>query len=287
MNGIDNNMWDIKKLNNKVIVIKYGGNSMVDSDSITDFLKQIVYLNKLGMKVILVHGGGPEISSLMEKLNMKPMFIDGLRVTDEETLNIVKMVLIGKINKELVSILSTLGGKAVGISGIDGNLLVSSKKLIKRTENGEIKTIDAGYIGEVKKVNTDILNMMLDNDIIPVIAPVGIGENGESYNVNGDDASSGIAAAMKAHVFALVSNIDGVYRDINNKSSKIPKLNISNAELLIKDGVINGGMIPKIKCSIEALKKGVKSVFIISSLIEDNLIKNVIGTKMTGTTIEF
>jgi acetylglutamate kinase len=249
-------------------------------------LKQVVQLNKLGVKVILVHGGGPEISSLMEKLDVKPNFIEGLRVTDEATLNIAKMALIGKINKDIVTTISTLGGIAIGLSGIDGNLLLCSKKYIKKTENGIVNMIDGGFIGEVANVNTGLLDMLLSNSIIPVIAPIGIGSSGENFNINGDDAASAIASAMGAHVFALVSDVDGVYLDINDKSTRIKKLSTSEAEELVEKGVVKGGMIPKIKCSINAVKKGVKSVFVISGLVEDNLVKNIVNNEMTGTIIE-
>lgn len=280
------NNWNAAKLEGKTVVVKYGGNSMVTSDSIVSLLKQIIKMKQLGMKVILVHGGGPEITSLMEKLNIKSQFIEGLRVTDDDTLNAAMMALIGKINKGLVSIINKNGGTAVGLSGVDGNLLLCSKKYISKNVDGEIKLIDGGHIGEVKGVNVKLIEMLLANDIIPVIAPIGIGDNGENYNINGDEAASAVASAMKAHIFALVSDIDGVYKDISDKSSKIDKLNIENAQNLIEAGVIKGGMIPKIKCSIDAVKKGVKSVFIISSMLEDNLFKNVVYSDMTGTIIE-
>jgi len=286
MEGLNLDNMNTTEVKEKIVVIKYGGSTIAADSSTSNLLKQIVQLNKLGIKVILVHGGGPEISSLMQKLDIKPNFIEGLRVTDEATLNIAKMALIGKINKDIVTTISTLGGTALGLSGIDGNLLLCNKKYIKKIENGVVNMIDGGFIGEVVKVNTVLLNMLLSNNIIPVIAPIGIGSNGENFNINGDDAASAIASAMEAHVFALVSDVDGVYLDINDKSTRIKKLTITEAEELVEKGVIKGGMIPKIRCSVNAVKKGVKSVFIISGLVEDNLVKNIVKNEMTGTIIE-
>ncbi|KPU45881.1 acetylglutamate kinase [Oxobacter pfennigii] len=276
----------VLNLDGKTVVIKYGGSSMANDGAITDLLKQIVYMQSIGGKVILVHGGGPEISSLMEKLEIKPQFIEGLRVTDAETLNIAKMALIGKINKELVAAINIIGGIAAGFSGIDAKLLLCSKKYISKYENGNVTYIDGGFIGEVKKVNTDFLNLLLSNNIIPVIAPIGIGDEGGSYNINGDDAASAIASAMGADFFALVSDVEGVYKDFNDKNSRIQKMNIEEAEGLIKDGIVKGGMIPKIRCSIDAIKNGVKSVLIISNKAHDSLVKNVVMGEMNGTLIE-
>lgn len=276
-------MDNAAKLKDKIVVIKYGGSSM--GRGVESLLRQVIELNNLGMKVILVHGGGPEISSLMEKLNIVPNFIEGLRVTDAETLNIVKMVLVGKINKELVSFINASGGTALGLCGVDGNLLKCKKKYIIKNDGGEKTYIDGGFIGEVESVKVDLLASLLSKGIIPVIAPIGIGDEGENYNINGDDAASAIAQSMGAHIFALVSNIEGVYKDVEDKETKIDKLNGREAQKLIEDGVIKGGMIPKIKCCINAVENGVKSVFIISAE-GNNLYDNIVNGHITGTIIE-
>lgn len=265
------------------VVIKYGGSSMAGSLSMNELLTQIVQLKKEGYCVILVHGGGKEISAYMKKLDLKPNFIEGLRYTDAETIDVVKMVLAGKVNKELVSIINSIGGEAAGLSGADLKLLECEKKLIKVKDE---KIVDGGLIGEVYKVNTKILDILLSNDVIPVIAPLGYGNDGTIYNVNGDDAACAIASALGARMLVFVSDVDGVYKDINDKESKISILKSAEALSMIKAGEINGGMIPKINCSIAAINNGVQSVIITGGDKQNVLYNDVLGNSVTGTIIK-
>lgn len=264
----------IKEYNNKIIVVKYGGNAMIDDRLKEEVMQDIVLLSLIGIKVVLVHGGGPEISSTMEKLGKKARFVDGLRVTDEETIDIVQMVLCGKVNKTLVNLLQAKGGNAMGISGMDGRLIVAKKKDEK-----------LGYVGEITQVNIEPITDLLDNGYIPVVSTIGCDEKGNAYNINGDTAAAFIAGALKAQNLILMTDIAGILRDVNDPSSLIKELTVSEAQKLYGEGIITKGMIPKVGCCIGAIGMGVEQVVIMDGTIEHSILMEILTDEGAGTLI--
>ena len=266
----------IQRFNRKVIVIKYGGSAMVDERLKEDVIKDCVLLKLVGFKPIIVHGGGKEISRWVGKVGMEPKFINGLRVTDAETMEVAEMVL-NKVNKELVNLVQRLGIKAVGISGKDGELLKVKKKL----SEGK----DIGYVGEVTEVNPKILNDLLDKDFLPIVCPIGMDENYDSYNINADDAACAIARAVHAEKLAFLTDIEGVYKDPKDPSTLISELPISEAKKLIEDGYIGGGMLPKLNNCIDAIENGVSRVHILDGRIAHCLLLEIFTNRGIGTAI--
>lgn len=275
----------IKKFHDKKILIKYGGHAMVDEDAMASTARDTVLLKYVGMEPIVVHGGGPEISRSMDKLGKEPKFIKGLRVTDEETMEIIKMVLVGKISTNIVSQLCYHDGKGIGVSGKDSRLIFASKKPAHKITDdaGNEEEIDLGLVGEVNCVNTDLLEMFTSNDYIPVISPVGIAEDGTSLNLNADTAAGEIASAVDAEKLIILTDVPGVLRDPSDPDSLIQRIKVDEVPKLIEDGVISGGMIPKIETCVNAIENGVKSCHIIDgrkkhSLLLEIFTKNGIGT---------
>lgn len=266
----------IQRFNRKVIVVKYGGSAMVDEELKRNVIKDVVLLKLVGFKPIIVHGGGKEISRWVGKVGKEAKFVNGLRVTDEETMEIAEMVL-GKVNKELVTLVESLGVKAIGISGKDGGLLKVNKKL----SQGQ----DIGYVGDVKEVNPAILNELLEKDFLPIICPVGLGDDFATYNINADDAACAIARAMKAEKLAFLTDIEGVYRDPKDPSSLISELFVNEAKALIKNGNVGGGMIPKLQNCIDAIESGVNRVHILDGRIQHCLLLEIFTNKGIGTAI--
>lgn len=266
----------IQRFNRKIVVVKYGGSAMLDEELKANVIKDVVLLKLVGFKPIIVHGGGKEISRWVGKVGMEARFINGLRVTDKDTMEIAEMVL-GKVNKELVTLVQTLGVKAVGISGKDGGLLKCHKKL----SNGE----DIGYVGEVEEVNPKILYDLLEKDFLPIVFPVGFDNQFDSYNINADDAACAIAEAMKAEKLAFLSDIEGVYKDQNDPSTLISELHVGEAEKLISDGYVGGGMIPKLRNCIDAIEHGVNRVHILDGRIPHSLLLEIFTNKGIGTAI--
>lgn len=266
----------IQKFNRKVIVIKYGGSAMVDEELKQKVIQDVVLLKLVGFKPIIVHGGGKEISSWVKKAGMEPRFVNGLRVTDEPTMEIAEMVL-NKVNKSLVSLVGKLGIKACGISGKDGGTLKVEKKL----SNGE----DIGYVGNVTEVDTNLIQSLLKDDFLPVICPIGFGDDYHAYNINADDAACAIAKAFNAEKLAFLTDIEGVYRDFNDKSSLISELTVSEAKNLVNSGVIEGGMLPKLNNCIEAIEQGVSRVHILDGRIPHCLLLEIFTNKGIGTAI--
>lgn len=266
----------IQKFNRKIIVVKYGGSAMVDEDLKRKVIEDVVLLKLVGFKPIIVHGGGKEISRWVDKVGMETNFVNGLRVTDEPTMEIAEMVL-NKVNKNLVSLVQQLGVKACGISGKDGAMLKVTKKL----SNGE----DIGFVGEVKEVDPKIILNLLENDFLPVICPVGTDENGNSYNINADDAACAIAKAVKAEKLAFLTDIEGVYKDKDDPSTLISELDLDEADALINDGFIGGGMLPKLNNCIDAVKNGVSRVHIMDGRIDHCLLLEIFTNKGIGTAI--
>ena len=266
----------IQKFNRKVIVVKYGGSAMVDENLKKRVIEDVTLLKLVGFKPIIVHGGGKEISRWVSKVGMEPKFINGLRVTDEPTMELAEMVL-GKVNKELVQMVESLGVRAIGLSGKDGGLLNVTKKY----SNGE----DIGYVGEIQKVNADILWDLLDKDFLPIVCPIGLDDSFHTYNINADDAACAIARAMNAETLAFLTDIEGVYKDPNDPSTLISELQISEAKEFIEKGYIGGGMLPKLNNCIDAIENGVSRVHILDGRIPHCLLLEIFTNKGIGTAI--
>ena len=266
----------IQRFNRKIIVVKYGGSAMVDENLKKQVIQDVTLLKLVGFKPIIVHGGGKEISKWVEKTGMKPEFVNGLRKTDEPTMEIAEMVL-NRVNKSLVQMVSELGVQAVGISGKDGGLL----KVEKKYSQGQ----DIGFVGDVKEVNPKIIYDLLDGDFLPIIWPIGYDDNFDTYNINADDAACAIAKALKAEKLAFLTDIEGVYRDFEDKSSLISELTASEAKKLIEQGIAGGGMIPKLNNCIDAVENGVSRVHILDGRIAHCLLLEIFTNKGIGTAI--
>jgi acetylglutamate kinase len=266
----------IKKYYNKTIVVKYGGNAMINEELKNAVMGDLVLLNTIGIKVVLVHGGGPEISGMLKKIGKESQFVNGLRVTDAETADIVLQVLAGKINKTLVNHLQNSGGKAVGLSGMDGHLI-----------EAEIKDPALGFVGEITDINIEPVNDLLEKGYIPVISTVGCDKEGNVYNINADTAAARISSALGAEALFLMTDIVGLLRDKDDESTLISSVCVSEAPQLMREGIISGGMIPKIECCVEAIRQGVDKVFILDgrvphSLLIETLTNEGIGTMLYG-----
>ncbi len=266
----------IQKFNRKIIVVKYGGSAMSNEELQKNVIKDVTLLKLVGFKPIIVHGGGKEISRWVEKTGKEAQFINGLRVTDEETMEIAEMVL-NKVNKRLVTMVEELGVKAVGISGKDGRLLNVEKKYA----DGQ----DIGFVGDVKEVNAKILYDLLENDYLPIVAPIGLGDNCDTYNINADDAACAIAKAVGADKLVFLTDIEGLYKDINDKSSFISRITATEADELIEEGFIGGGMLPKLNNCTSAIKNGVNRVHILDGRIAHCLLLEIFTNEGIGTAI--
>lgn len=262
----------IQKYNGKILVVKYGGNAMINEDLKQAVMKDIVMLSLIGIKVVLVHGGGPEISQTLNQMGKKSEFVDGLRVTDAETADVVQMVLAGKINKTLVAQLVNIGGRAIGLCGMDGGLL-EAKMLDERL----------GYVGDIVQVNPQPILDLLEKGYIPVISTVGFDKEGHVYNINADTAAARIAGTLKAESMISMTDISGLLRDKNDPSTLIPKVHVSEAPQLEREGIISGGMIPKVECCIEAIRRGVKKVFILDGRVPHAILIEVLTDEGLGT----
>lgn len=264
----------IKRHNGSIVVVKYGGNAMVNEELKQEVMEDIVLLSLIGVKVVLVHGGGPDMNKLMEKLGKKPHFENGLRVTDKETIEIAEMVLAGKVNKSLVNLLQTKGGKAMGVSGIDGRLI-----------EARVKNKNLGYVGSIVKVNTAPVMDLLRNGYIPVVSTIACDREGNVYNINGDTAAAYIAGALKAERLILMTDIAGVLRDKDDPSTLIPEMTVSEAVKLYEQEVISGGMIPKVDCCIEAINMGVEKAIIMDGRVPHSLLTELLTNEGAGTMV--
>ncbi len=265
----------IQKYYGKTVVVKYGGNAMIDPELKKDVMSDIILLSLVGVKIVLIHGGGPEISSLLGKLGIESKFVNGLRYTDKETAEVVQMVLAGKTNKDLVSLIGVCGGKAVGLCGIDGGMIKA-----KKTEDGEN---DYGFVGEITSIDAGPIKKVLEEDYIPVIATVGTDDNGQVYNINADTAAAEIAAALGAENIITLTDIPGLMKDVNDKNSLIPEIQVNEIDSLIESGVIYGGMIPKIRSLEAALRAGVKKAVMIDGRIPHSILIEMFSKEGIGT----
>ena len=264
----------IKKYSGKIVVVKYGGNAMINQQLKEQVMEDIALLWLIGVKVVLVHGGGPEINETMQKLGKQAQFVDGLRVTDKETVDIVQMVLAGKVNKTLVNLLQMKGGHAVGLSGIDGGII-----------EAKMKNEALGYVGQITKIRTQPIEDLLEKNYIPVISTVASDRHGNTYNINGDTAAAHIAGALGAERLIMMTDISGILMDKDDPSTLIPQITVSEAEKLYENKVISGGMIPKVDCCIEALNHGVNNVIIMDGRIPHSILMELLTDEGAGTMV--
>ncbi len=275
----------IRRFSGKTMVVKYGGNAMSDEALKSGFARDIVLMKLVGMNPVVVHGGGPQIGKLLERIGKESKFVDGMRVTDSETMDVVEMVLGGLVNKEIVSLINTHGGKAIGLSGKDAQL-IRAKKLVFSRNNPEMEApeiIDIGHVGEVESIDASVVDMLIHGDFIPVIAPIGVGEDGQSYNINADLVASRMAQVLEAEKLIMLTNTPGL---LNADGQVLTGLQVAEVEKLIAEGVIHGGMLPKIKSAIDAVKAGVKSVQIIDGRVEHAVLLEVFTDQGIGTLID-
>lgn len=267
------------------VVVKYGGNAMLSDELKQAVLQDIVFLQLAGMRPVVVHGGGPAITKMLKQAGIKSEFIGGLRVTDAESVKLAEMALVGEINTDLVTRMNQIGGKAVGLNGKDAKLIQARKHLADVYENGEVNLVDIGFVGKVEKINTEIINLLLDNGYIPVIAPTGIGADGETYNINADSAAGEIAGALKAEKLLMLTDVKGIYSDYKDESTFISTLTFDKAQELIIRGSIDGGMIPKVRACITALGAGCKKAHIIDGRAAHSIILEVLSHEGVGTEV--
>ena len=265
----------IKRYVGKTVVVKYGGNAMINPDLKQQVMDDIVLLWLIGVKVVLIHGGGPEITGMMDKLGKKPEFVDGLRVTDKETVDIVQMVLAGKVNKTLVTMLEKRGGNAIGLCGMDGKLI-----------EAKMKSEKLGYVGEVTKINIGPVADILEKGYIPVISTLGCDAEGNAYNINADTAAAHIAGALGAERFILMTDIAGILKDKDDPSTLIPEISLSETDSLFESGIISSGMIPKVQCCVTAIKAGVKNVVIMDGRVHHSILMELLTNEGAGTLVK-
>ncbi|MDO9209746.1 MAG: acetylglutamate kinase [Deltaproteobacteria bacterium] len=274
----------IQRFFGKTIVIKYGGHAMEDEDLKVSFVRDVILMRYIGLNPVIVHGGGPQIDGMLEKIGKKSKFVEGMRVTDRETMEIVEMVLVGKINKEIVSLINQRGGQAVGLAGMDGNLIRARKLWISRRgkDAEEKELLDIGLVGEVEAINPALIENIMNNKWIPVIAPVGVGPAGETYNINADLVAGKVAASLKAEKFILLTDVEGV---LDGEKKLISTMNAEMAGRYLKEGAISGGMIPKVNCCLQALQEGVKKTHIIDGRVKHAILLEIFTDEGIGTQI--
>lgn len=276
----------IKKFYGKTVVIKYGGHAMTDDGLKKAVLTDLVLMKYVGINPVIVHGGGPEISSMLERLQIKSQFFNGLRVTDDETMKIVEMTLAGGINKEIVSLINGFGSKAVGLSGKDAELFEARRKPARvNRPDGSVDMVDIGLVGEITKVNPQIIHTLISESYIPVVAPVALGQNGESLNINADHAAGALAVALNAEKLVILTDVEGILADRADKNSLISVIKINDLPDLIKQGIIDGGMIPKVECCTGALAGGVKTTHILDGRVAHSILLEVFTDKGIGTMV--
>lgn len=275
----------IKKYFGKTVVIKYGGNAMISDELKSKVITDVTLMRYVGIRPIIVHGGGPDITNFLKKIGKTSEFVSGLRVTDKETMAIAEMVLIGKVNSEIVNRLNQAGNHAIGLSGKDGNLIRAKKKLAEVHQNGQVEQVDIGYVGEVESIGVSVLSDMLAGGYIPVVAPVGVGEGGESYNINADYVAAKVAGALGAEKLLLLTDVEGIYERYEDKSSFISSLTEREARRYIDEGIISGGMIPKVESCLCALAEGAKKACIIDGRLSHSLLLELFTAQGIGTEI--
>jgi len=272
----------IRRFYNRTVVIKYGGHAMVDEELKQSFAKDVLMMKYIGINPVVVHGGGPQIGTFLKKLGKDSKFIQGMRVTDEETMNIVEMVLVGMVNKEIVGLINREGGRAVGLSGKDGNLILADKYYLsaEKAKDTPPEIIDIGLVGKVKEINADLIHSLVRDGFIPVIAPTGAGENGETFNINADLVAGAVAAALKAEKLILLTDVAGV---LNQQGELINTMNTQETQEMIQNGTIEGGMFPKVKCCLKALREGTRKAHIVDGRLKHAILLEMFTDKGIGT----
>lgn len=268
----------IKKFYGKTVVIKYGGHAMINCELKQAVMTDLVLMKFVGINPVVVHGGGPEITGMLKRLGIESQFVGGMRVTDTPTMEVVEMVL-GKLNKEITSLINKLGGRGIGLSGKDGNLITATKKM----GNGQQ---DIGFVGEVAQINPRLVETVIKEGYVPVVSPVGVGQDGESYNINADYVAGAMATALKADKLIILTDVEGILEDRNDKSSLISTLKVGDIPSLIERGVLEGGMIPKVECCVEAIKGGVNTTHILDGRVPHSILLEVFTDKGIGTMVE-
>ncbi len=276
----------IRKFYGKTVVIKYGGHAMINDDLKQAVIKDVILMKLIGINPVIVHGGGPEITDMLKRLNISSQFVAGCRVTDPATMEVVEMVLVGKINKEIVALINRHGGKAVGLSGKDANLIQAVRRMGKSVDvDGSELLQDIGFVGDVERINPDIIQTVVSEGYIPIVAPVGVGQEGESYNINADYVAGEIAIALKADKLILLTDVEGIFEDYNNKDSLISELKLGQVEDYIARGVISGGMIPKVECCVQAIKSGVATTHILDGRTPHSILLEIFTDQGIGTMV--
>lgn len=276
----------IRKFNGKTVVIKYGGHAMINEDLKQAVIQDVILMKLIGINPVIVHGGGPEITDMLKRLDIQSQFVGGCRVTDPATMEIVEMVLVGKINKEIVALINKHGGKAVGLSGKDANLIKAVRKMGKSIDGGGKELIqDLGFVGDVKQINPEIIQTVAREGYIPVVAPVGVGEEGESYNINADYVAGEIAASLGADKLILLTDVEGIFEDYNDKDTLISELRVDQVAEKMARGVISGGMIPKVECCVQALRSGVKTTHILDGRTQHSILLEIFTDRGIGTMV--
>ena len=275
----------IQEFSGTTVVIKYGGNAMVSDVLKENVMRDVALMKYVGIRPVIVHGGGPEITGFLKKVGKESSFVAGLRVTDEETVEIAEMVLDGKINSEIVNLLNQRGVRAVGLSGKDAGLIRARKKMATVYENDAAHEVDIGYVGAVENIDVSVIEDLLDHDYVPVIAPIGVGADGESYNINADYVAAEIAGALAAEKLLLLTDIEGIYKDFNDKSSFLSTIHLQEARDYIRDGIISGGMIPKVEACLTALERGAAKAHIIDGRLPHAIILEIFTSTGVGTQV--
>ena len=275
----------IQEFSGTTVVIKYGGNAMVSDVLKENVMRDVALMKYVGIRPVIVHGGGPEITGFLKKVGKESSFVAGLRVTDEETVEIAEMVLDGKINSEIVNLLNQRGVRAVGLSGKDAGLIRARKKMATVYENDAAHEVDIGYVGAVENIDVSVIEDLLDHDYVPVIAPIGVGADGESYNINADYVAAEIAGALAAEKLLLLTDIEGIYKDFNDKSSFLSTIHLQEARDYIRDGIISGGMIPKVEACLTALERGAAKTHIIDGPLPHAIILEIFTSTGVGTQV--
>lgn len=275
----------IQEFYGKTIVIKYGGNAMINEELKGKVMQDVALMKYVGIRPVIVHGGGPDITAFLKKVGKQSEFVAGLRVTDEETVEVAEMVLDGKVNSEIVSLLNQQGVRAIGLSGKDAGLIKAHKKLATVYEGEAAKKVDIGYVGEVESIDVSVLEDLLDNDYVPIVAPIGVGSHGESYNINADYVAAEIAGALEAEKLLLLTDIEGIYKDFHDKSTFISTLHMEEAKQYIKEGIIKGGMIPKVEACLTALEHGAGKTHIIDGRLDHSIILEIFTSQGIGTQV--
>jgi len=277
----------IQKFHGKTVVIKYGGNAMINDELKIAVMNDVILMKLVGMNPVLVHGGGPEITQMLKRLDIPSQFVNGLRVTDPATMEVVEMVLVGKLNKEIVAHIHQLGGRAVGICGKDGSTIIARKQVVTVSDEcGQSVEADLGMVGEVAQVNPELIKTLMDSGYIPVVAPIGVGRDGSSYNINADYVAGELAAALGAEKLVLLTDVEGIFADYQDKTSIISSLKMEDVDRLIDSGVIAGGMIPKVQCCVKALQGGVAGTHIIDGRLAHSILLEVFTNQGIGTMVE-